>query len=168
MMRFLLLLLWAPRPASSLAILVTDGLAPSGLKLLHEAGADVLDLSERVDHFNVLETSLSDYDAVIIRSRSRLGAATLANGAAGKLRIVGRAGVGVDNIDCDACLQHGIAVVNTPGASASAVAELTIGHLLNACREMPRADHAVRSGGFLAFKQAAPLTASELRGTNTL
>ena len=93
---------------------VTDGLAPAALAALKAGGATVV--SEPISD----PSDLAAHDAVIIRSATTLGAgAPLAAGAAGKLRVVGRAGVGVDNIDLAAAAAAGLWVLNTPGASTA-------------------------------------------------
>ncbi len=77
---------------------------------------------------NGLAAELADADALVVRSAVQVDEALLE--AAPKLRVIGRAGVGVDNIDADAATRRGIVVMNTPGANAIAVAELTIGLML--------------------------------------
>lgn len=92
-----------------------------------------------------LPAELADADALIVRSAVQADAALLA--AAPKLRIIGRAGVGVDNIDAAEATRRGIVVMNTPGANAVAVAELTLGLMISMCRSIPRANatmHAAR------------------------
>ena len=79
-----------------------------------------------------------------MRSRTRVTAEVAA--AAGRLQVVGRAGVGVDNIDLGPCKQHGITVVNTPMASSVAVAELTFAMMLSLARRVPFADSAMKKG----------------------
>ena len=88
---------------------------------------------------NGLAEELPDADALVVRSAVQVDDALLE--AAPKLRVIGRAGVGVDNIDADAATRRGIVVMNTPGANAIAVAELTIGLMLAFARQLPRADH---------------------------
>src|ERR1700734_2423721 len=84
---------------------------------------------------NGLAAELADADALVVRSAVQVDEALLS--AAPKLRVIGRAGVGVDNIDADAATRHGIVVMNTPGANAIAVAELTIGLMLALGRQLP-------------------------------
>jgi D-3-phosphoglycerate dehydrogenase / 2-oxoglutarate reductase len=85
-----------------------------------------------------LPAELADADALIVRSAVQADAALLAS--APKLRIIGRAGVGVDNIDATEATRRGIVVMNTPGANAVAVAELTLGLMISMCRSIPRAN----------------------------
>ena len=91
-----------------------------------------------------LAAELADADALVVRSAVQADAALLAQ--APKLRVIGRAGVGVDNIDTDAATHHGIVVMNTPGANAVAVAELTLGLMISMARSIPRANATMQSG----------------------
>src|SRR5262249_51293824 len=94
----------------------------------------------------------------IVRSAVQADAALLAHGK--KLRVVGRAGVGVDNIDLDEATRKGIAVMNTPGANAVAVAEQTLGMMLAMARHLCRADALMHAGKW----EKKSLQATELRG----
>jgi D-3-phosphoglycerate dehydrogenase / 2-oxoglutarate reductase len=91
-----------------------------------------------------LEAALRDADALIVRSAVDVNAQILRG--ARKLRVIGRAGVGVDNIDLEAATKAGIAVMNTPGANAVAVAEHTIALMLALARHLCRADSSTRAG----------------------
>src|SRR5512133_4203188 len=91
-----------------------------------------------------LPAQLKDADALSVRSAVLADAALLEH--ADKLRVIGRAGVGVDNVDLDAATRKGIAVMNTPGANAVAVAEHTIGLMLNLARFITRADCLMHAG----------------------
>ena len=99
-------------------IAITDGLSKSAIKLLLDAGHEV----------QLEPQKLNGFDAVVIRSATKLTKDIIE--AAPSLRLIGRAGVGVDNIDLDAASSAGILVCNTPSASTQSVVELTIGHLL--------------------------------------
>jgi len=88
--------------------------------------------------------AVADADALIVRSAVR-ATAELIEGAR-SLRVIGRSGVGVDNIDVETATKRGIVVMNTPGATAVAVAELTLGLMLSMARHIPRADHSTRAG----------------------
>jgi D-3-phosphoglycerate dehydrogenase len=105
-----------------------------------------------------LPSELADADALIVRSAVQADAALLA--AAPKLRIIGRAGVGVDNIDAAEATRRGIVVMNTPGANATAVAELTLGLMISMCRAIPRANATMHAGKW----EKKSLQGSELRG----
>ncbi len=107
---------------------------------------------------NGLAAELADADALVVRSAVQVDAALLA--AAPKLRVIGRAGVGVDNIDTAAATHRGIVVMNTPGANAVAVAELTLGLMIALARSIPRANTTMHAGKW----DKKTLQGSELRG----
>ena len=104
------------------------------------------------------QQQLESADALIVRSAVQADAALLAH--AKKLRVIGRAGVGVDNIDLDAATRQGIAVMNTPGANAVAVAEQTLGMMLAMARHLCRADALMHAGKW----EKKSLQGTELRG----
>jgi len=91
-----------------------------------------------------LPTKVDDADVLIIRSATRLTADVIA--AARRLKVIARAGIGVDNIDVEAASERGIRVVNTPGATTSSVAELTLGAILSLASSIHAADASVRKG----------------------
>ena len=93
---------------------------------------------------NGLEAELADADALVVRSAVQVTAGLLEH--APKLRVIGRAGVGVDNIDAAAATHRGIVVMNTPGANAVAVAELTLGLMITMARGIPRANATMHAG----------------------
>lgn len=105
-----------------------------------------------------LASALVDADALIVRSAVQVDGKMLSG--AKKLRVVGRAGVGVDNIDVDAATKAGIAVMNTPGANAVAVAEHTLALMLGLARHIPRAATTTRAGKW----EKKSLEGQELRG----
>jgi D-3-phosphoglycerate dehydrogenase / 2-oxoglutarate reductase len=105
-----------------------------------------------------LPAELADADALIVRSAVQADAELLA--AAPKLRIIGRAGVGVDNIDAAEATRRGIVVMNTPGANAVAVAELTLGLMISMARAIPRANTSMHQAKW----DKKSLQGSELRG----
>jgi D-3-phosphoglycerate dehydrogenase len=107
---------------------------------------------------NGLAAELADADALVVRSAVQADAALLSH--APKLRVIGRAGVGVDNIDTDAATRQGIVVMNTPGANAVAVAELTLGLMIAMGRSIPRANSTMHAGKW----DKKSLQGSELRG----
>ena len=138
-------------------VLVTDGLAPCGLERLAERGAKIEELDERS-----LQEALSEADGVIVRSATTLTATLIEQ--APSLRCIGRAGVGLDNIDLDAAAKRKIPVVTSAGASTRAVSELCMAHLLQCARGLIQGDRATQSGAFKAFKGSAASTAHELGG----
>ena len=105
-----------------------------------------------------LPAALADADALIVRSAVQADAALLEH--APKLRLIGRAGVGVDNIDTAEATRRGIVVMNTPGANAVAVAELTLGLMVAMAREIPRANAGMHEGKW----DKKTLQGTELRG----
>jgi len=107
---------------------------------------------------NGLSAELADADALVVRSAVQADAKLLES--APKLRVIGRAGVGVDNIDTDAATRKGIVVMNTPGANAIAVAELTIGLMISMARAIPRATSTMHAGKW----EKKSLQGQELRG----
>ena len=123
-------------------ILITDGLDASAQAILHSDSVD--------DHTNIsadeLAKIIADYDALIVRGRTKVTSALLEG--ATRLKAVGRAGVGVDNIDLAAAKSHGVTVVNAPVSTTLAVAELTFGLLLALAREIPRADSSMKQGAW--------------------
>jgi len=107
---------------------------------------------------NGLAAELADADALVVRSAVQADAKLLES--APKLRVIGRAGVGVDNIDTDAATHRGIVVMNTPGANAVAVAELTLGLMISLARAIPRANSTMHAGKW----DKKTLQGQELRG----
>jgi D-3-phosphoglycerate dehydrogenase len=127
-------------------IAVTDGMAEEAVEVLTKAGHEVV-----VSHINkddLLAGALQEFDAIIVRSATKLTSEVISASAegGGKLKVIGRAGVGVDNIELSAATKHGIAVVNAPRASTQSVIELTIGHLISCIRHIPLANEGMRLG----------------------
>ena len=125
-------------------ILVTDGLDGSGQSILR-ASAEV-DYHDKMSAEDLLKI-IAEYDALIVRGQTRVTPAVF--GAATRLKVIGRAGVGVDNIDLEAAKKHNVTVVNAPTSTTVAVAELAIGLLLAVAREIPRADAGMKQGEWL-------------------
>ena len=91
-----------------------------------------------------LKGALREADALIVRSATKVTRELIAE--APRLRMVARAGVGLDNVDQEACIEHGIKVLNTPGASTNAVAELTLGLIMAGLRNVQKAHHQMKRG----------------------
>jgi D-3-phosphoglycerate dehydrogenase len=125
-------------------ILITDGLDAKGKAVLSEVG-EVIDRNGITAEELLKE--IGEYDALIVRSRTKVTPAIFEAGV--KLKVVGRAGIGVDNIDLNAAKAHGVRVVNSPLATTITVAELTLGLMLALVREIPRADSAMKAGKWL-------------------
>ena len=128
-------------------ILANDGIHPVGEKLLKEAGYQIT-----TDHIpqEDLPERLRDYDAIIVRSATKVRSALIEQ--CPKLKAIARAGVGLDNIDVDFAKSKGIEVINTPGASAESVAELVFAHLLSLTRGVHQANRQMPPNGHLDFK----------------
>lgn len=129
---------------SAWKILLTDGLEENGKEILRKS-AEVIE-NPTISAEELLNV-VSEYDALIVRGRTKVTAAVLAAGT--NLKVVGRAGVGVDNIDLNAAKEHKVTVVNSPTATSIAVAELTLGMMLSVVREIPRADAGLKAGKWL-------------------
>jgi D-3-phosphoglycerate dehydrogenase len=125
-------------------ILITDGLDECGQALLR-AGAVVEDRSGL--SAEALLREVEGYDALIVRSRTKVNAGVLEAGRL--LKVVGRAGVGVDNIDLAAARTRGVTVVNAPQSTSQAVAEHTLGLILALARQIPRADASMKTGQWI-------------------
>jgi D-3-phosphoglycerate dehydrogenase / 2-oxoglutarate reductase len=126
------------------SILITDGLEENGKAILREM-ADVQDRAGISPE--ELLTAVAGCQAIVVRGRTRVTAAVTEAGSS--LKVIGRAGVGVDNIDLEAARKRGITVVNAPTSTTGAVAELAFGLLLALAREIPRADAAMKQGRWL-------------------
>ena len=136
-------------------IVLAEKVSPATLAIFQkEPGWNVITADKITD----LPAELADADALIVRSAVQADAKLLA--AAPKLRIIGRAGVGVDNIDAEEATRRGIVVMYTPGANAVAVAELTLGLMISMCRAIPRANATMHAGKW----EKKSLQGSELRG----
>jgi D-3-phosphoglycerate dehydrogenase / 2-oxoglutarate reductase len=123
-------------------VLICDPVPAEVVERINAAG---LQPDERVDLSpGELDAVIGDYDAVVVRSATKLGKRQIAAGR--RLRLIVRAGVGTDNIDLRAAASRGIAVLNTPGAATVSVAELTLGLLFALARKIPQADAAVKLG----------------------
>lgn len=126
-------------------ILIADKLDPVAAQALADGGAHVDDRAGITPE--ELLAAIPAYQALIVRSRTKVTADLIA--AASGLKVIGRAGVGVDNIDRTAAKKAGIAVVNTPVSTSVAVAELTFALLLSLLRQIPRADAGMKAGEWL-------------------
>jgi D-3-phosphoglycerate dehydrogenase len=137
-------------------IIIAEKIAANAVQLLKDEADWTVITHDQLA--NGLEAALQDADALIVRSAVDVNAQVLRG--AGKLRVIGRAGVGVDNIDLEAATKAGIAVMNTPGANAVAVAEHTIALMLAMARHLCRADSTTRAGKW----EKKSLQGTELRG----
>jgi len=128
-----------------LKVLLCDPISDEGIRLMEERGLEIKKA------WNLpkpeLTKIIADYDAVVVRSATKITAALLSH--AGKLRVIGRAGEGLDNIDLKEAAEMGIIVVNTPQVSATSVAELTIGHLIALARGIVEGTVSLRAGKWI-------------------
>jgi D-3-phosphoglycerate dehydrogenase len=124
-------------------VLLNDGLEEEGLKLFQDAGIEA-DTQKRDQ--NKLVVDIDGFDALIVRSATKVTKEVIEAGAKGKLKIIGRAGVGYDNIDVVAASKNGIVVKSAPYGSTNAVAELTIGLMLAISRRTPQAHQLLKNG----------------------
>ncbi len=124
-------------------ILICDGLDESGLQILRSAEGVEVDMPEGLGAEQI-KAVLPGYDALIVRSRTTVTADMIEG--AGRLKVIGRAGTGVDNIDVEASGARGILVMNTPGANAMAAAEHTLAMMLALARHLPQATESMRRG----------------------
>jgi D-3-phosphoglycerate dehydrogenase / 2-oxoglutarate reductase len=141
-------------------IVLAEKVSPATLAVLQqEAGWEIV-TADQIAKLGPggLEAELAEADALVVRSAVQADAKLLES--APKLRVIGRAGVGVDNIDTDAATLGGIVVMNTPGANAVAVAELTVGLMIAMARSIPRANATMHSAKW----EKKSLQGSELRG----
>ena len=107
-------------------ILITDGMDKAAMAQLRELGHEVVEQFYEPDQ---LGAALRDFDAVVVRSKTKVRANHIDEAKGGKLKLIIRGGVGVDNIDVKYAEENGIAVRNTPGASSQSVAELAMGYI---------------------------------------
>ncbi len=141
-------------------VVIADPLSAEGIDVLSsEDGLQVVDLSGKPSE--ELAEAVRDAAAIIVRSSTRVDAALLER--AERLEVIGRAGVGVDNIDIETATRRGIAVLNAPGGNTSSTAELSLALLLTAARRIAEADRSVRAGRW----ERKALRGRQLKG-NTL
>ncbi|RLT45861.1 MAG: hypothetical protein DWI63_03730 [Chloroflexi bacterium] len=127
--------------SSDVRVLVADDIAVAGVERLRTVAQ--VDVEAEITSAQLL-ARIPGYHALVVRSRTKVDSALLA--AAGQLRVVGRAGVGVDNVDVEAAAARGVIVVNSPLAATTAVAELTLALMLAVARQVPLADAAMKQG----------------------
>jgi D-3-phosphoglycerate dehydrogenase / 2-oxoglutarate reductase len=134
-------------------IIVADKISERGIALLRETGWEVLTPAAAA-----VPSELADADALIIRSATKATAALLEK--ASKLRVIGRAGVGVDNVDVEVATKRGVLVMNTPGGNAVSVAEHTIALMLGLARAVPQANASIQAGRW----EKSAFSGTEMRG----
>ena len=124
-------------------ILITDKMAEEAITLLKDAGHDAT--FDEMDADKLL-LEISKYDALMVRGRTKVIADVVKAGAEGNLKVIGRAGIGVDNVDLEAAAKNDIKVVNAPTGATASVAELAIAHMLSLSRHITKADVTMKKG----------------------
>src|SRR6476659_6176748 len=149
---------WCPYPQEhAMKVLACDGIHEDGLALFRDAGWSVA-VSPPIKDPDVLRLALAGVDAVLVRSATSIDEASLAD--ATHLKVIGRAGAGVDTIDVEAATAKGIAVMNAPDGNTLAAAEHALSLLFALARHVPRADAGMKAGEW----PKAGLTGFELEG----
>ena len=138
-------------------LLVTDELSKEGLEMLKSGGQVQVDIRPGIAHDELIKI-IGDYDALIIRSGTKVDAAVIEAGK--NLKVVGRAGVGVDNVDVKAATRKGILVMNTPAANIISAAEHTMALMMSLARNIVWADASLKKGEWKRSK----FTGFELNG----
>src|SRR5512144_1298561 len=123
-------------------VLISDNLSPVGVEILKKAGLDVDARNKTAPE--EIEKIIGDYDALIIRSATKVTAGLLEKTT--RLKVVGRAGSGLDNVDIAAATKKGVVVMNTPGGNTVTTAEHTIGMLFACARMIPQAYASLKAG----------------------
>ncbi len=123
-------------------VLISDNLAPVGVEILREAGIEV-DVKTGMNP-DELKAVIGDYDGLVIRSATKVTADLLES--ASRLRVVGRAGIGLDNVDIPAASQKGVVVMNAPDGNATTAAEHAICMMMSLSRNIPQANASMKAG----------------------
>jgi D-3-phosphoglycerate dehydrogenase len=123
-------------------VIVSDSIADAGVEMMRQAGIEV-DVKTGLAP-EELERTIGDYDVLVVRSATKVRKPIIEAGKT--LKLIVRAGVGLDNIDVEYAKSKGIKVMNTPAASSNAVAELTVGYLLALARRIPQTTASMRAG----------------------
>ncbi len=137
-------------------VFVADKIHPDAITKMEDAGLEVV-VNFEISH-DELKDQISEFDAVIVRSRTKVTRDIIEAGK--RLALIARSGVGLDNIDLEAAEERGIRVVNSPEASSVSVAELTLGAMISLLRSIHTADRSMKEGKWLKKE----LEGRELRG----
>lgn len=122
-------------------IIISDGMSKEGIEILQKAGIEILNQKFTPEE---LIKAIPDYDGILVRSATKVTKEVIDAGK--KLKLIGRGGVGLDNIDVAYAKEKGIAVLNTPGASSISVAELAISHIFAISRFLYKSTAEMKSG----------------------
>ena len=134
---------------TNMKILITDKMALEAIELLKKADHDVT--FEEFDKSDLIK-EIHKYDALMIRGRTKVFEDVIKAGSEGNLKVIGRAGIGVDNIDIQSCAEHNIKVVNAPTGATQSVAELAITFMLSLSRNILKADQSMKKDKWLKKK----------------
>ncbi len=124
-------------------ILISDKLSEAGINFLNEQPDTQVHIETGLNEDQLCQI-IGEYDALLIRSSTKVTEKVLDAGT--NLKVVGRAGIGVDNVDVAAATARGVIVMNTPDANATTTAELAVAHMLSLSRNLPEADRSIRAG----------------------
>ncbi|MEO1794308.1 MAG: phosphoglycerate dehydrogenase, partial [Pseudomonadota bacterium] len=125
-------------------VLISDALSERAVEILKESGVDVTFEPALGKDKDALLARIKDYDGLAVRSATKVSEKVLA--AAPNLKVVGRAGIGVDNVDIKAATQNGVVVMNTPHGNSVTTAEHAISLMLALARQIPAADRSTQAG----------------------
>ena len=142
---------------AQVSILVCDELSPAALEILRAKGF-APEVALKQSEAQLVERVARGVQALLVRSATKVTRRVIE--AATDLRVIGRAGVGVDNVDCDAASERGVVVMNTPTGNSTTTGELAIALMLALARHIPRADRTAKSGSW----EKKALTGSEITG----
>lgn len=123
-------------------ILICDPIHHEAIDYLKKSAVDVIYLPEITP--DQLIKKIAGFEALVVRGRTKITSEVIQQGI--NLKIIGRVGTGVDNIDIDEAKRKNILIINAPGANAQAVAELTLGLMLSLLRKIPKADYSIKKG----------------------
>ena len=146
-------------PSAARRVLVLDGLDPVCERHLNERGIETVAAASMSE--SALLEALPEFDGVVLQESTQITERVL-SGAGDRLKIVGRAGVTVSNVDLDAATKNGVIVMNTPGVETNATAEMSMALIMAVCRQVPAASRAMAADDWTGA--AAALQGSELAG----
>ncbi|MGE5576716.1 MAG: phosphoglycerate dehydrogenase [Syntrophothermus sp.] len=130
-------------PATTWRVLVSDPISEKGIEKLQESGD--LEVTVKTDLSpEALLAEIGEYDGLVVRSQTKVNAAVIAAGK--RLKVIGRAGVGIDNVDVDAATARGVIVLNAPEGNTISAAEHTMALILSVARSVPQAHQVVKEG----------------------
>src|ERR1700726_4586615 len=124
-------------------VLVADPISSKGVELLESGGQLLVEVRTGLKEIELLAIA-AEYSAIVVRSQTKITAKVI--DAAKRLKVVGRAGVGVDNVDVDAATRRGVIVMNTPGGNTVSTAEHAFSLLVSIARNIPQAHASMKAG----------------------